>query len=173
MQGDGSSIMARIPALTTQVVVTSAAFAVLALLLATSAAGNASPATGPTVSTATTSLGRVLVTRSGLTLYLFEKDRNGKSACAGKCAHFWPPLIAAGKPTAAGGANASMLGTTKRADGRLQVTYDHHPLYTFVKDKKKGQTSGEGIDGFGAQWYVASPAGTSVEKPTSSGYSSR
>ena len=55
------------------------------------------------------------------------------------CATFWPPLIADGKPRVAGGAKASLLGTTKRADGRLQVTYNHHPLYTFVKDKKRAR----------------------------------
>ena len=62
-----------------------------------------------------------------------------------------------------GGAKASLLGTTKRADGRLQVTYNHHPLYTFVKDTRKGQTNGEEINAFGAEWYALSPAGTKVE----------
>ena len=88
--------------------------------------------------------GRVLVNSRGHTLYLFGKDRNGKSACSGQCASFWPPLIANGKPRVAGGAKASLIGTIKRADGRRQVTYNHHPLYTFVKDTKKGQTHGEG-----------------------------
>jgi predicted lipoprotein with Yx(FWY)xxD motif len=142
---------------------------VFALLLVWSAAGIAAPASGPLVSTGTASLGRVLITGSGRTPYLFEKDKNGKSACAGKCAQFWPPLIASGKPIAAAGAKASLLGTTKRADGRTQVTYNHHPLYTFVKDTKKGQTNGEGIDVFGGEWYAASPAGTEIEKPTSGG----
>ena len=78
-------------------------------------------------------------------------------------AGYWPPLIAPGKPVATGGAKASLLGTTKRADGRLQVTYNHHPLYTFVKDTGKGQTNGEEIAAFGAEWYALSPAGTKVE----------
>ena len=124
----------------------------------TQAAGTA----GTVVSTAKTSLGRILVNSRGHTLYLFRKDRNGKSACAGMCATFWPPLIATGKPRAAAGTKASMLGTTKRADGRLQVTYNHHPLYTFVKDKRKGQTNGEGLNAFGAKWYAVSPAGAKV-----------
>ena len=68
-----------------------------------------------------------------------------------------------GKPVATGGAKTSLLGTTKRADGRLQVTYNHHPLYTFVKDTRKGQTNGEEIAAFGAKWYALSPAGTKVE----------
>jgi hypothetical protein len=59
---------------------------------------------------------------------------------------------------------ASLLGTTKRADGRMQVTYNHHPLYMFVKDTKKGQTSGEAVSAFGASWYVLSPAGVKIVK---------
>jgi predicted lipoprotein with Yx(FWY)xxD motif len=131
--------------------------------------------TATVVSTAKTSLGRILVDSRGRTLYLFGKDRAGKSACAGMCATFWPPLIAAGKPRVAAGARAPLVGTTRRADGRLQVTYDHHPLYTFVKDVKNGQTNGEGVNAFGAVWNAVSPAGAKVAKAspgssTSGGY---
>lgn len=134
---------------------------------------HAARATGATVSTAKTGLGRILVNSSGRTLYLFEKDRKGMSACTGQCASFWPPLITKGKPRATGGLKASLLGTTKRADGRLQVTYNHHPLYTFTEDTKKGQTKGEGMNVFGARWYVLSTRGVKVVKaspsPPSSG----
>ena len=140
-----------------------ATFAALVFLLLHPASSDAVRAKGPVVSTAKSSLGRILVNSRGHTLYLFEKDRKGKSACAGQCATFWPPLIADGKPSAAAGAKASLLGTTKRADGRLQVTYNRHPLYTFLKDKKKGQTNGEGLKAFGAEWYAVSPAGATVE----------
>jgi predicted lipoprotein with Yx(FWY)xxD motif len=91
------------------------------------------------------------------------------------CATFWPPLIASGKPVAAAGAKASLLGTTRRADGRRQVTYNHHPLYTFAKDTKKGQTNGENLDAYGGEWYAVSPAGAKVEPhaaPASGGYGS-
>jgi predicted lipoprotein with Yx(FWY)xxD motif len=120
------------------------------------------------VSTAKTGLGRVLVDARGRTLYLFGKDRKGKSSCAGQCASFWPPLITTGKPRAIGGAEASLIGTTRRGDGRLQVTYNHHPVYTFVKDTKKGQTNGEGVNAFGGTWDAVSPAGAKVVKATSS-----
>jgi predicted lipoprotein with Yx(FWY)xxD motif len=131
---------------------------------------NAAPASGTVVSTAKTSLGPVLVNSRGRTLYLFGKDGNGKSACSGKCATFWPPLIANGKSRVAGGAKASLIGTIKRADGRRQVTYNHHPLYTFVKDTNKGQTHGEGVSAFGAKWYAVSPAGAKVvPKPAGNG----
>ena len=117
---------------------------------------------GPVVSTAKSKLGRILVNAQGRTLYLFERDRKGKSSCTGQCAKFWPPLIAGTKPRAGAGAKASLLGRTKRADGRMQVTYNHHPLYTFAKDTKRGQTNGEGVDAFGAEWYVVSPAGAKI-----------
>jgi predicted lipoprotein with Yx(FWY)xxD motif len=124
---------------------------------------------GAAVSTAKTSLGRILVNSNGRTLYLFAKDRNGKSACSGQCATFWPPLITSGKPRVLGGVRAALIGTTRRTDGRLQVTYNHHPLYTFVKDKKAGQTNGEGVDAFGAEWYVVSTAGSKIDKDDASG----
>ncbi len=124
---------------------------------------------GVKVAVANTALGRVLVDGRGRTLYLFGKDKHGRSACSAKCAGFWPPLIASGKPLATAGAKASLLGTTKRPDGRLQVTYNHHPLYTFVKDTRKGQTNGEELDVFGAEWYAVSAAGAKVEKDASSG----
>ena len=131
-----------------------------------------SAAAAAKVAVADSALGRVLVDGRGRTLYLFEKDKHGRSACSGKCASFWPPLIASGKPLATAGAKASLLGTTKRADGRLQVTYNHHPLYTFVKDTRKGQTNGEELDAFGAEWYAVSAAGAKVEKTDSSSSSS-
>jgi predicted lipoprotein with Yx(FWY)xxD motif len=145
-----------------------AAAAVAALAAATLAlhapATHAAQAKGALVSTAKTSLGAIIVNANGRTLYLFEKDRNGKSACSGQCAAFWPPLITRGKPTVTNGARASLIGTTRRADGRLQVTYNHHPLYTFVKDTKAGQTSGEGVSAFGATWDAVSPAGSRIAK---------
>jgi len=147
-----------------------AAAAVAALAAASFAlhppATHAAQAKGAVVSTAKTTLGRIIVNSNGRTLYLFEKDRNGKSACSRQCAVFWPPLITNGKPAVTGGARASLIGTTKRADGRLQVTYNRHPLYTFVKDKKAGQTNGEGVNAFGAGWDAMSPAGAKIEKPS-------
>ena len=124
---------------------------------------------GTKVSLASTSLGKILVDARGHSLYLFEKDKNGKSACAGACATYWPPLITTGKPLAGAGVKASLLGTTKRADGKMQVTYNHHPLYTFALDKAKGQTKGQNLDEFGAEWYVLSAAGTKIEKTSTSG----
>ena len=137
-----------------------------------STATNAQPPTvgvakSATVGVRTTSLGKILVDAQQRTLYLFKKDSGRKSACTGACAKAWPPLRASGKPTAGRGASASRLGTIRRSDGKPQVTYKGHPLYTFVKDTKAGQTNGEGLTAFGASWFALSPAGNQVSKPSS------
>jgi predicted lipoprotein with Yx(FWY)xxD motif len=116
-----------------------------------------------TVKTRSGKLGTYLVDSKGKTLYLFEKDKTSKSKCSGDCAVAWPPLLTSGKPKAAGSAKASLLGTSKRSDGKTQVTYHGHPLYYFVQDKKAGDTKGQNVDGFGAEWYVLSPAGKKID----------
>jgi predicted lipoprotein with Yx(FWY)xxD motif len=121
-----------------------------------------------TVSVANTALGKILVDDQGRTLYLFAKDPGTKSACSGGCATAWPPLRASGKPTAGGGAKASLLGTTPRSDGKPQVTYNGHPLYGYQGDSKPGDTTGQGNPGFGAPWYVLSPAGNAITTTSSS-----
>jgi predicted lipoprotein with Yx(FWY)xxD motif len=122
----------------------------------TQAAGN--------VSLASTGLGKVLAGPNGRTLYMFEKDTSGKSACTGGCAAAWPPLTTTGKPSAGSGVDAAMLSVTKRPDGKRQVAYAGHPLYYFASDSKTGDTTGQQVDAFGAEWYVLSAAGDKVEK---------
>src|SRR3954470_1434240 len=121
-----------------------------------------------TVSVANTGLGKILVDSQGRTLYLFQKDTGSKSTCSGGCAAAWPPLRSSGKPTAGGGAKASLLGTTPRSDGKPQVTYNGHPLYGFQGDSKSGDTTGQGNPGFGAPWYVLSPAGDAITTASAS-----
>ena len=108
-----------------------------------------------TVSLRSTKLGLILVNAQGRTLYLFAKDRNGRSACSGSCATFWPPLLSRSKPTAGPGVKASLLGRTRRSNGSMQVTYNRHPLYTFALDKQAGQTKGQSSLGFGGRWWAA------------------
>jgi predicted lipoprotein with Yx(FWY)xxD motif len=131
------------------------------------ASASSSAHAGTKVAAAGSMLGRILVDGRGRTLYLFARDRNGKSACSGACVAYWPPLIASGKPKAVSGAKQSLLGTTRRADGRLQVTYRHHPLYRFSGDTRKGLTSGQGLDDFGGKWWAVSPAGSKITSATS------
>ena len=128
---------------------------------AVTAIAASAPTKPATVKVRKVSLGRILVNGKSQTLYLFEKDKKGKSACSGQCAKFWPPLLTKGKPKAGSGVKASLLGTTKRSDGTTQVTYNKHPLYRFKGDANKvGATKGEGLDAFGARWYVVAAKGT-------------
>jgi predicted lipoprotein with Yx(FWY)xxD motif len=142
-----------------------AALGVLGFLAAGSIAHSATQ-TSKTVSLRKTFLGMVLVAANGHTLYLFAKDRHGKSACSASCAQFWPPLLTKGKPTAGAGVRATLLGTSKRSNGSLQVTYNKHPLYRYTLDTRAGQTKGEGVSAFGAKWYALSAKGTAIVKPT-------
>jgi predicted lipoprotein with Yx(FWY)xxD motif len=140
------------------------ALGVIGFLLGTGSIALSATRTGATVNLRKTKLGPVLVNSKGHTLYLFRKDKNGKSSCSASCAKFWPPLLRHGKPTAGSGVKASLLGMTKRSNGSLQVTYNKHPLYTFTLDKKAVQTKGEGILAFGAKWYAVSAKGRAVVK---------
>lgn len=116
----------------------------------------------PTVSLRSTSLGRVLVDRSGRTLYLFERDRHGRSTCKGACAGVWPAYTVSGRLHAGKGVSARKLGTVKRAGGKRQVTYAGHPLYRYAGDSRRGDTNGEGVLGFGARWYVVAASGRRI-----------
>jgi predicted lipoprotein with Yx(FWY)xxD motif len=132
--------------------------------------GSATTASPPSASTdaanvavANSPLGRILVDGGGRTLYLFEKDTSTASTCDSACASFWPPFTTTGKPLAGDGASAGKLGTTKRTDGETEVTYNGHPLYYYAGDTKPGDTTGQGLDLFGAEWDVLSPAGRKIE----------
>lgn len=99
-------------------------------------------------------VGKVLVDSKGFTLYYFEKDKKGgESTCYGACAGGWPPLTTEGTPKGMSGVQASKLGTTKRSDGTVQVTYAGWPLYTYVADNKPGEDNGTDVKAFGASWY--------------------
>ena len=134
----------------------------LASAFSSLAFANRTKTRGTTVAIAKSRLGRILVDSKGVTLYDFVTDKGGASSCYGACAALWPPLITKGKPHAGHGVRASLLGTTKRKDGKLEVTYNHHPLYYFVSDRKPGQTTGQGLNQFGAPWWALSPAGREI-----------
>jgi predicted lipoprotein with Yx(FWY)xxD motif len=137
---------------------------------ASALAGRSAPAARATVNTRHVSVGTILTDGRGMTLYLFGKDTRGKSACNGQCASFWPALVTTGAPRAGAGVRASLLGTTRRTNGKLQVTYAGHPLYFFVKDTKPGQLAGQGLTAFGGTWNVLGANGVKiVRKATVSG----
>lgn len=98
-----------------------------------------------------------------LTVYMFEGDKGATSSCSGACAQVWPPVTTTGAATAAGAAITADLGTITRSDGTTQVTYKGHPLYFYVKDKDDGDAYGQGVHGFGADWYVLKPSGAKVD----------
>ena len=137
---------------------------------ATNYGGGAAPSSqsgAATISIGSSSLGQILVDGNGKTLYLFEADTSTQSTCAGACAQAWPPLTTNGAPKVAASASPSLLGTTTRSDGTMQVTYSGHPLYYFAGDTKPGDTNGEGSTAFGAGWDVLSPTGSKIEGSSS------
>jgi predicted lipoprotein with Yx(FWY)xxD motif len=143
--------------------------AIIALVVGVAAAYATTQSARAKLGVRSTSIGRVLTDQRGRTLYLFLKDTKKASMCSGSCASFWPPLVTRGKPSFAKGVRASLIGMIRRTDGRMQVTYRGHPVYTFKLDTKPGQTRGEGLSDFGARWYAVSPAGTKLVNVTQSG----
>jgi len=137
-----------------------------ALVVAVAAAGAVAGTTGrgTVVKLRSTGLGRIIVDSRGITLYDFVQDKGTRSTCYGACAAVWPPLLTKGKPIAGPGVRASLLGTTKRSDGKLEVTYAGHPLYYFVSDRRPGQTTGQGINQFGAPWWILSATGKEIHR---------
>jgi predicted lipoprotein with Yx(FWY)xxD motif len=122
-----------------------------------------SVATGTTIGVGSTRLGQVLVDASGRTLYLFAADTGTASTCnSSACVQYWPPVLTTGAPQAGSGVNQALLGTTARQDGSTEVTYAGHPLYYFLSDKKPGDVTGQGVNGFGGPWYVVSPSGMQI-----------
>ena len=128
-----------------------------------SAPASSSPAGAATIAVASNpKLGQILVDGAGKTLYLFVADSGSSSTCYTGCAQLWPPVLTSGPPQAGTGATASLLGTTTRTGGKTEVTYAGHPLYYFVSDKQAGDATGQGVDSFGALWWVVSASGAAV-----------
>jgi predicted lipoprotein with Yx(FWY)xxD motif len=108
-------------------------------------------------------VGAILVDAKGFAVYDFHKDKGTVSSCYGACAGVWPPVLTEGAPQVGEGASASKLGTTKRKDGTMQVTYAGHPLYTYTADTKPGEANGNDIDSFGGEWYALQGSGEEAE----------
>jgi predicted lipoprotein with Yx(FWY)xxD motif len=106
--------------------------------------------------------GKILFDGRGRVLYLFARDRGGRSSCSGACAKAWPPFLTKAAPRSRSGVNAKLLGTTRRGDGTLQVTYAKHPLYHFKEDTKPGQIKCQNVSNFGGLWLVVAPSGKPV-----------
>ena len=124
------------------------------------------PAMGAVVGLRGSSLGQILVDGQGRTLYLFEADKAGKSNCQGTCTSAWPPYLSSGTPRPGTGVVGALLGTSTRSDGDgTQVTYHGHPLYYYAGDGEAGDTAGQGLDQFGARWFVLAANGNKIDTP--------
>jgi predicted lipoprotein with Yx(FWY)xxD motif len=132
--------------------------ATLAILLVP-VASDASPST---VTVRPSTYGQILFDGRGFVLYAFTRDTRGKSACAGDCARAWPPFVVRARPHAGAGVAGSRLGTTRRRDGSLQVTYAGRPLYYYVGDRRPGQILCQNVTEYGGVWRVIRPTGRLV-----------
>jgi predicted lipoprotein with Yx(FWY)xxD motif len=109
-----------------------------------------------------TQFGRILVNGNGRALYLFTREPSARSRCYGQCAVAWPPFYARGKLRAGSGLAAGKLSSSRRRDGRRIVTYNGHPLYYYVSDRKPGQVTCHNVVEFGGTWLVVNPEGNAV-----------
>jgi predicted lipoprotein with Yx(FWY)xxD motif len=117
-----------------------------------------------TVTVRSTRFGRILFDGRGRALYAFTRDRRGgRSQCYGACAKAWPVYFAKGRLLAGKGVKQSLIGTTRRRDGRQQVTYNGRPLYYYVGDKSPGQVLCQNVKEFGGTWLVVRPNGQFVQ----------
>jgi predicted lipoprotein with Yx(FWY)xxD motif len=128
----------------------------------TAALGPAAQDATRTLTLRSTRFGRILFDGRGRVLYGFTRDRRGgPSRCYGACARAWPVYFAKGQLRAGTGVRQSLIGTTKRRDGRRQVTYNGWPLYYYVDDGI-GEVKCQGVDEFGGLWLVVKPTGRLV-----------
>lgn len=125
------------------------------------AAQSRQPNPGVRLKTQRSDYGTILVTASGRTVYLFDKEQRAKSECYGDCATAWPPLLARGNPIARGGARQGLLGTTRRKSGKAQVTYAGHPLYLYAPEQP-GEILCQNVLEFGGYWLIVRPSGTPI-----------
>ncbi|HEY2272676.1 MAG TPA: hypothetical protein VGH30_07875 [Jatrophihabitantaceae bacterium] len=148
---------------------------------------NSAPAAAPTSATQAGGSAAVVMTRSGAdgtyltdgsgkALYMFASDSSTKSSCSGQCLSYWP--VFGGKVTAGKGVQAAKLASITTG-GTRQATYAGHPLYYYAGDKKAGDVTGQGLDDFGAKWWLLTPSGKAITKMSSnsaggtSGYGGR
>lgn len=145
---------------TTTIIAATALTAALAL----SAAPAGARVTHARVDLRHTALGMILVNGRGRTLYAFSRDRRGKEACQNisHCLAIWPPLTTGGKPIAGPGVQQALIGTIRLKDGAKQVTYNGHPLYTYIGDVRAAQTSYVNIFQLGGFWPAVNAAGHEV-----------
>ena len=130
----------------------------VAVLAAASGSVAATTSAATKLSVQSTKYGKVLFGPSGKVVYAFGADKGSTSRCYGVCAAAWPPLLTKGAPLAASGVESKLLGTTKRRNGTLQVTYAGHPLYYYSADKI-GKVMCQHANMHGGLWLIVKPDG--------------
>jgi predicted lipoprotein with Yx(FWY)xxD motif len=135
-----------------------AAVAALALTPAAMSDGTAAP----TLTVRSSTYGKVLFDGRGYVLYAFTRDRKGRSACYGECARAWPVYLAKSPLGAGARVKKALLGTTKRRNGRRQITYAGRPLYYYVGDRRPGQITCQNVVEYGGTWLVVRASGALV-----------
>jgi len=129
-----------------------------AILVALTTSAQAKPSATARLTVRSTEYGKALFGPSGKVVYVFGADRGSTSHCYGVCAKAWPPLLTTGAPTAGPSVHASLLGTTKRKNGRLQVTYNRHPLYYYEADTRT-KIMCQHANMHGGLWLIIKPNG--------------
>ena len=145
------------PAVATSAVATTAPAATVAAPAETAPAEPVPPKI-PTLKVVDSLFGKTIADRHGEALYLFDADTTETSTCYDACAVAWPPLLVKKAPTVSRALDVDLVGTTKRTDGTLQVTYNGHPLYYYVDDEP-GVIKCQNVDEFGGLWLVVKPNG--------------
>jgi predicted lipoprotein with Yx(FWY)xxD motif len=135
----------------------------LAAALALAAGGDQTPAAsgaarGKTIRLGGSQYGSMLFDVHRQAIYVFQRDKRGKSVCYGTCADLWPPVLTKGSPRAGKGVRQALLGTTRRRDGTRQVTYAGRPLYFYVNEGP-GQVRCHNVNLNGGLWWVVGPSG--------------
>jgi predicted lipoprotein with Yx(FWY)xxD motif len=115
-----------------------------------------------TIAVGSSAFGRILFHGKGRALYAFTRDPNGRSVCTGACAAAWPPFLVNSRPKPGADVVGRLIGTTRRADGKLQVTYGGRALYYYVGDRRPGQVLCQNVREFGGLWLVVRPSGRLV-----------
>jgi predicted lipoprotein with Yx(FWY)xxD motif len=115
-------------------------------------------AVGTKIIAADSNFGRMLYDASGQAIYLFDAEKSDRPRCYGDCAKAWPPVLTKGRPRATGAVRSTLLGTTRRSDGSVQITYAGHPLY-FYAHEGKHQVLCHNVQEFGGTWLVVQPDG--------------
>lgn len=115
-------------------------------------------ATGTVITTGDSEFGTMLFNDKRQAIYIWEIEESTKAECYGNCAELWPPVLTDGTPLASGSVSNELLGTTKRTDGSMQVTYNGHPLYYYAHEKA-GEVKCHNISTHGGLWWVIQPNG--------------